>query len=617
MKFTRSAITLLFCSFCFLSPFTGCETKTSRPSRAVVPRLDDTDVLQQDDLVLGMEFLHRVNDANRFQVDPLQRMSNPLALPYIDRLALYHLNQWIAREARKTDAWSKPKLLDYVPRAYEEIQPLKEIDRMRFTRDDLEFLQGRIWQRDVARRVSPLPLEGSLAQWHQENSNQLSEEEQQQLSSALQLFDWTIRNVQLDAFPPEMEEPVAGASGKQVALRPESGVPGRGYLRYPYDTLLFGHGDAYERARVFMELCRALKIETVMLGIGESSGSSKPWTVAVMLGKHLFLFDAELGLPLPAENRRGVVTLAQLLAKPELLAQLNLSDAKKYWVQAKDLQTLWPLLSASPEEMSKRMWLLDRSVTGAKHLNVFSDVDALAERLKALPPLADSRPAIWKVPLECSLYDSIGRNLRRAKDPEFALKYDEEATMLEQPLTFLRQARQLQFEGSFDTPEEVQSRRREAERKGEKDPFKRDGGVVELYLANRPEERGIEDLAYSTYWQQYYGLQNLPEDPEQRRKFLEFFGGRIQRVRHDISYWLGLVQCEKGDNKNAITWFEAALPDEDDSVKSPWLPSIRYNLARCYENAGQAEKARELLKSDDSPQSYGNRLRALWLSEGG
>jgi tetratricopeptide (TPR) repeat protein len=72
------------------------------------------------------------------------------------------------------------------------------------------------------------------------------------------------------------------------------------------------------------------------------------------------------------------------------------------------------------------------------------------------------------------------------------------------------------------------------------------------------------------------------------------------------------VQFEKGDYENAITWLKQALPD--DSGDKPWSGGARYNLARCYESLGKKEEAIKLYRSDDSPQKYGNRLRAKWLS---
>jgi tetratricopeptide (TPR) repeat protein len=589
----------------------GCDTSNrggGGSTRVRQPRLDETETLLQDDLKLGLEFLNQVYEPSRYYVDP----RNP-ALPEVDRLALYHLNQWLARESKQASDWKPTPLLQFVPKSLAAIQPLQEIERMRLTVDDLNFLHGRIWQRDVVRRITAQTPPQPWAEWLHENPDGLEEEQLQQLSAALSLFDWTIRNVQLDAYPVVGEAAVGTSSGKDkdgTVLPPQRGVPGPGYQRYPYETLLFGHGDGLERARVFMELCRQAEIETALIAVTSTSGPARPWAVTTLIGEQLYLFDAELGLPLPGKNGHGVATLAALAEQPQLLEQMNVSDKQTYWVKPTDLGSLQPMLAASPEELSKRMWLLDRQTSGSKHLALFADVDAIAARVVQSPQLQGAKVSLWRVPFEASLYVSLGLGLRLNRDREFATEYANQTFFVNMPLSPIRQARQLQFQGTFDTSEDTKSRRRQRERDQGPDPFPRDGGAVELYLMTRPEGRAIEDLAYSEYWQKAYGLGELPKDEQQRRELLEMVVTRIKRSRDDVSFWLGLVQYERGDYENAITWLKQSVSEDSES---PWAGGARYNLARCHEALGNTEEAVKLYLSDDSPQKYGNRLRAKWL----
>lgn len=612
-----------------LIALSGCDTDSnSGAPRVVQPRLDETELLQSDDLTLGLEFLHQVYEPGRYSMMPGQ---DPTQLPDVDRLALYHLNQWLAREAKQETDWKPAALLKVVPKSLASIQPLQEIDRAKLTQDDLNFLHGRIWQRDVADRVSKQPLPEPWSSWIRESlTPSLSEEERattpQQLAAAIQLFDWTIRNIQLDAFP-EAEEDAPASAGSQAAGQdvnaspPQRGVPGPGYLRYPYETMLYGHGDTYERARVFIELCRQQGIECVKLAIAQDAGPPRPWAVAALIGADAYLFDAELGLPLRAADGRGVVTLAALQKQPDLLSQLNLDQKRTYWVKSDDLAQLRAFISASPEELSKRMWLLDHAATGAKHLALFVDADALNQRIAKTPSLKGAQVSLWKVPFECSLYVSLGQGLRLRRDKDFAIAFENQTMGLRFPMQPLRQARLLQFRGDFDTSEDALARRKERERELRKQgipsdqiPPPRDGGAVELYLLSRPEGQSIEQLAYSQQWQQRFGLTVLPNDPEQRREYLEMITARVQRARDDTSYWIALVQYEKGDYANAVKWLKGSLP-EDAADEKPWSAGARYNLARCYEALGQTEDAVALYERDDSPQKYGNRLRARWLKQ--
>jgi tetratricopeptide (TPR) repeat protein len=241
-----------------------------------------------------------------------------------------------------------------------------------------------------------------------------------------------------------------------------------------------------------------------------------------------------------------------------------------------------------------------------------ADVDAIAERLAQSPQLKGAKTSLWRVPFEASLYVSLGLGLRLSRDQQFAMEYENQTFFVRMPLSPIRQARQLQFQGTFDTSEDVQSRRRQRQRDKMAEGAPRDGGAVELYLMMRPEGGAIEDLAYSEYWQRFYNL-NLPQDEKQRREVLEMVTTRIKRSRDDVSFWLGLIQFEKREYDNAIKWLKQSLPDED-STEQPWASGARYNLARCYEALGKTQEAVKLYRRDDSPQKYGNQLRAKWLS---
>ena len=596
-----------------LAMLSGCDTSNTSgpPPRISQPRLDNVEQLGQDDLKLGLEFLNQVYEPSRYNVDP----SKPGGPPEVDQLAMYHLNQWLAREGKKTKDWKPTQLLQYVPKSLAAIQPVRELERLKLTADDLQFLHGRIWERDIAERVAAGDLPARSTDWLAENPDRLPQGQQKQLAIALDVFDWTIRNVQLDPIAKVEEAAIGtstGTSNESAALPPQRGIPGPGYQRYPYETLLYGHGDAYERARVFMELCRQKGIDTALLAVTPRNAPAKPWAVAVLIGEHLYLFDAELGLPIAGPGARGVVTLGALANQPDLLEQMNVSEKQAYWVKQADLKSLQPWLSASPEELSKRMWLLDRNTSGNEHLSLYVDVDALATRLQQSPQLKGTKVSLWRVPFEASLYVSLGLGLRLSRDQGFATEYENEVFFVRMPLSPIRQARQLQFQGTFDTSEDTRARRRQRAREKAADPMPRDGGAVELYLMMRPEGRAIEDLAYSKFWQKFYNL-NLPPDEQQRKQVLEMVTTRIKRSRDDVSYWLGLIQYEKGDYENAITWLKQSLDDEE-SGDQPWESGARYNLARSYEALGKNEEAIKLYQSDDSPQEYGNRLRAKWLS---
>ena len=79
------------------------------------------------------------------------------------------------------------------------------------------------------------------------------------------------------------------------------------------------------------------------------------------------------------------------------------------------------------------------------------------------------------------------------------------------------------------------------------------------------------------------------------------------QVKSSASYWQGLLRYDLGDYQVARNWLDELTLKADPG--GPWTAGASYNLARVYEALGQPEKAVELLSSNDSPQSHGNRLR--------
>ena len=176
------------------------------------------------------------------------------------------------------------------------------------------------------------------------------------LSQAKHLFDWTIRNIQLE---PEGEDDLAGA-------------------QTPWRTLLYGRGTAVDRAWVFMLLLRQRLIESALLAVKDpqagKEGQVRPWAVCVLVEDRLYLFDPLLGLPIPGaggvhvDAKGGLsiepATLNEVAEKPELLRTLDLDEKTPYPVDSESLKDIRALLEASPAYLSARMDLLGSQLVG-------------------------------------------------------------------------------------------------------------------------------------------------------------------------------------------------------------------------------------------------------------
>jgi tetratricopeptide (TPR) repeat protein len=446
------------------------------------------------------------------------------------------LNQWNLQE-KPTVAWQPDPLLKGLGDEASKAADPGRLERVRFQDpDDAWFLQEAVWLRNI--------------------SNVARADQFQELAVAERLFDWTVRNIQL-----EDDSKVGDKSG----LR-----------HWPFETLLYGRGTALERAWVFILLARQQGLDVVMLGLADAEGKSvRPWLPALVLGDDLYLFDCQLGLPVPGPTPGSVATLAQVVADDTLLRRLDLAKDHRYPVTADDLKHVVAYVEGSPAGLSHRMALVESRLTGKHKMKLTSPGSSLAERVEKLPHVAEVK--LWPVPFEVAL----AKAGRSAEEQREALR----EMVIYQAMPVLRRGRASHFKGEYE---------------GEQ-------GAKALYLNARPPEKYLEDY-------------KLPKEIAERfppETHARVEAGQILMMRagkQNASYWIGLIFFEQGDYPNAIDFLDKrtlAAPH-----KSPWTTAATYNLARTYEADGQLDKAIELYESDKSgPQSHGNRLRARWLKE--
>ena len=91
-------------------------------------------------------------------------------------------------------------------------------------------------------------------------------EEADDLSRAKRLFDWTVRNIQLE---PERADPSL-----------------RHFMKRPWETLIWGMGSAMERSWVFILLARQQGLDAAVLALEDAADPAhpqlRPWAVAVL-----------------------------------------------------------------------------------------------------------------------------------------------------------------------------------------------------------------------------------------------------------------------------------------------------------------------------------------------
>jgi hypothetical protein len=572
----------------------GCREATSaRPEESASASAQYREEL----LSIAIDNLNRLEDFT--SIETLQQIHQRVALakppekgfdpllatwpePEMQRQVVDRLNHWIRAQA--PPEWKADAMSEGLPKALADLPQLKDLSRMEFSRFDGYALQEAVWLRDIGRWARGDVLDD--------------------LERAKCLFDWTVRNVQLDADNPQR-------------------IP-----RFPWETVLFGRGTASERAWVFMLLLRQLDIDAAILAIeegggekGEESGKKdaarprsggpapgpgtsvrseapagtlRPWCVGVLIEGNVYLFDPMMGLPIPAADGLKLdgagqlaiqpATLAQAASDEKLLRRLDVNEGRPYRVKASQAARVTALLEASPSYLACRMGLLESRLSGPRKMVLTNSPTACAQRWQAAAHVARTR--LWLRPFE-TLY-------RRSR-----LGWDDVRAWLVnmmQPFYWIYEERTVvRSEETGTRTEQERVIRAAALGKGRilhlKGRFVGEDGAIFFYQMARPSN---QRLMYSSA-----PLEN---------KLIHLRG------KQDASYWTGLITYQRRNYSAAIDWFTKetllAYPN------GPWTNGARYNLARAYEASAQTERAVLQYGSDaSSPGYHGDLLRAKWLQE--
>ena len=419
------------------------------------------------------------------------------------------------------------------------------------------------------------------------------------LATASRLFDWTVRNVARESLRRPSPIGVEDMPADMVYLGP-------GYRQSDYQTVFRGSGDWYNRAIVFIELCRQSGIPAAVLATtgndqtsGDAGGVSnvqpEPWCAAAIVDGQAYLFDFELDLHIPGPGGVGIATLREARTDESVLRRMNVAGFFDYDKSIDDVQSCIALLPVTPEDMSPRMRTLQNALTGDLRLVCHVDIDSLRRRVDDAVGVADVR--LWDVPIKVDLYrEAVDRAADR--NPQLAYLDRSAWMMLEAAVPSARQlalGRMRQLRGQFDD-----------------DPLDTRRGARGVFMAQRQPEFEIEDLRTDPQLQKRYDVRRmLGVSGEDYDRQIQFAQQLIRAGKRTATYWLSLLQYDDGQFDNAEDWLTQRVLDDTQSYI--WNPSAKYLLARTYEKLGRLEEAIELYKTEGLPSEHGNRIRARLL----
>jgi len=529
----------------------------------------------QDDLDEAVEYIHSLDDFDQEQV--------------ID-LTVYHLNRWIAPRP-DDDQWNRSSLIDTLPSRLRSMTYVSGVQQKRFNYLDVTHIHRCSWLRDISNWVNQTPMSPHMDSWAKFIPDSIQSQQREKLLLAAKLFDWTIRNIQLDPLPAPSQ-----ANLDDSWNRAYQAIVGPGYTLMPQETILYGHGDAWQRARVFILLARQQSIEVIMLAIQKTpDGQPTPWLPGVLLNEQLYLFDPQLGLPLLTDKGQ-LATMRELKEDPEILTRLTSQAGQPYQVQPDDLEQIIALVDASPFALSQRMMMLQKKLTGENQMILTVMPDRIGKQLRDKHDINTTK--LWNVPLETLAY-AEGRQINKpATNPAESTKtrYQMQEEVFRPDLRSpLITAKQRYVRGQFDN---------RAMEKGQSET----PGAKPLLMSARMSEKEIAAIKTEAGLQEALQLQQAEEESAAEwQKRLDDAQRYYRAIKQYASYWLGLIQLEQGKYEVAISWLQRT---REDGPENPFFQGAHYNLGRCYEAIGEQEKANQMYQFADSPQQRGNQLRS-------
>ena len=594
-----------------LSQLLGCES-AQRSAPTVKQRTTTTQDASTRELKNALELLQ----------DPNLTGQSPTA----GKIA-YGLNAWISKQPPIPN-WQTPALTKTLPTEVQRVFRRRARSTSQdFNIEDVVFLRETLWLRDVSSWIVKQQLDPKFERWLGDVREKLGDTTTSKLGIAHRLFDWTVRNIQLDPISPDFRDfvPKTSADNSDQPARPQHyaprfGIPGPGYRFSAEQLLLYGHGDFWQRSWLFMLLARQQGIQVAMLSApGIASKKPLPWCTAVLLDERLFLFDTRLGLPIPEENKRGVVELAEVMRNPRILGTtelpglLDLNPQKRYPVRHADAQKVTAFIDGSPHYLSRRMQQLQETLTGEQRIVLATSTTDLANRLTRHKAI--DQVQIWPIAYDTILY-RLGRAKTLSRDDRALRKNAYEA---------------MGWPGDYDTLEKLLlndyefhdvvfqfstslASGRKQHLRGKFFKHEDESGAANYYLQARVSDRDLNNfLKDPRFRARQFGFgQRAGKNKNRDQAGVELAHRGMQRAKQSATYWIGLANYDAGRFEVALDWLENRTLGARE--ESPWKVGARYNLGRTLEILGRVADARRVYFGDDSAQSHGNTLRARWLT---
>ena len=559
------------------------------------------------------------------------------------------LNRWASYSKDKLidSSWAADATVQPLVEQYAELPVSQRLGELNFLNTDSYYLQQSYWislvsdRMAASQRYQPFELYRLAADNMDASKSDKPVDEifkqlngidnaddAQHLAESAKVFDWICRNINL-----ESDAPIDESEIEDLALDPDkegaaAGVPGLGYQRYPWQTMLYGRGDYVERAKLMMLMLRHLQIDSVMLAAGETA---KPWAVAVNIGGDYFLFDTKLGLPIPGEKLGSIATLAMVQKTPKLLTSLDLTtdeslaDNTKYWIRPEDLNSLTALLYASPDAASKRMKALqgdldvelrkltslasNKSDTSENESSLQSNnnrmliscgLDQTKERLTKVDGVTFEP---WDIAFKTHQYRGVIRTAieRGSSEDEAKLGWFYRTEAYVNGFRPYRTARGRFFKAKFQVVED-----------------KRSLNALQGWKNQMFSDDDIGNLSTDADMQRIHGIRQENQNSQAFANTLASVQSQMRLIRIDAKLFMAQSLFDNANEGGIRGWLEdlkANSSDDPVDDNGRWNDAVNYLLSRSFESQKLYDEAIEIYQQEGLNQSHGNILRSRLLKQ--
>jgi hypothetical protein len=250
----------------------------------------------------------------------LMEMSQPETLVIRTRriTVVSLLNDWVSMSGSRSGSDPSETEIDGVYASRLENVLVERMRASRFSKRDVTHIRDALWYSRISKRVAATA--------------------KTDLGRVTRLFDYVVRNIVLRS-DEDTRLPLA-----------------------PFGIAMFGEGNVKDRAWLFINLLRQLRIDGVVLRSSESAESpAGDLLVGVLLDGELYLYDPLLGLPIPAMAATKEVsairpaTLSEAIDNPAVLDSLATSQGVAYRFTSKSLSSVRVSLVGATSYWAPRM----------------------------------------------------------------------------------------------------------------------------------------------------------------------------------------------------------------------------------------------------------------------